>query len=151
MINYIVAVDPGEMCGWAIARFEEDHLKTEYINAGQSPADDWEDWCVLNVYEGCLLVVEKFTITARTAQMSQQPRALETIGVMRFLARRAGAQFHMQTPSAAKRFVTDQQLHKVGLWKPGQDHARDALRHLILAITTHGTGQAREEMLQSLA
>lgn len=146
----IIAVDPGETVGWAVASLS-DEFKPQEIGAGQSLADDWEDWCSLNVIADCLLVVEKFTITARTAQMSQQPRALEVIGVMRYLARRSGAQFHMQTPSAAKKFASDAQLRKVGLWKPGQDHARDAIRHLLLAIATHGDGQARQDMLQSLA
>jgi hypothetical protein len=70
---------------------------------------------------------------------------------MKFIARRTGAKFDVrQTPSAAKKFVPDSQLKRLGLWKPGQDHARDAIRHMILAMTVYGTGQAREEMLQSL-
>jgi hypothetical protein len=75
---------------------------------------------------------------------------MEVIGVLKFLARRSSAQLQMQTPAAAKRFCSDAQLRKIGLWQPGKDHARDAIRHLILGIVTHGTGQAREELIQSL-
>jgi hypothetical protein len=37
-----------------------------------------------------------------------------------------------QTPSLAKTTVTDKRLKKLGLWVPGRDHERDALRHLVL-------------------
>lgn len=148
----IIAVDPGEMCGWAMASIGEESFRAEAISAGQSKADDWEDWAYANVAEGHVMVVEKFVVTARTAQLSPQPRPIEVIGTMKFICRLRGATYDgSQSPSAAKRFATDVQLKKVGLWKPGQDHARDALRHLLLAIVKHGTGQAREEMLQSLA
>lgn len=130
----------------------EDVWRPETIVAGQAVADDWEDWCAVNVNSGCVLVVEKFTVTRRTAELSPQPRAIEVTGVMKFIARRTGATFdNRQTPAAAKKFVPDSQLRKVGLWRPGEDHARDALRHLLLAMTVHGSGQARQEMLQSLA
>lgn len=148
----IVAVDPGEMCGWAMIDLSIDAFRPETIVAGQASSDDWEDWCAVQVNASCVIVVEKFTITARTAQLSPQPRAIEVTGVMKFIARRTGATFdNHQTPSAAKKFIPDSQLKKLGLWKPGQDHARDALRHLLLAITSHNTGQARQDMLRSLA
>ncbi len=149
----IVAVDPGMMCGWAIAHLDLEVTK-DTISAGQAASDDWCDWVENNISEDWLLIVEKFTITARTAQMDTTG-AVETLGVrgvMKHLARRAGATFNdAQTPSAAKRFATDAQLKKLGLWKPGQDHARDALRHLVLGVVTHGTGHARDVMIQSLA
>jgi hypothetical protein len=150
---YVIAVDPGGMCGWAMAHFPEDHFRPEYVAAGQSPADEFMDWAADNIGENCLVIVEKFTITARTAQLSMEGihMTMDVIGVMRFLSRRAGAEYdNGQTPSAAKRFMNDAQLKKVGLWQPGKDHARDAIRHLLLGIVNHGTGQAREEMIQSL-
>lgn len=151
-MRYVIAVDPGATVGWAIAHLQE-HWQPNSIAAGQSTSEDWCDWCEANFTEECLVIVEKFTITARTAANSQEGSHV-TIGVieiMRHVARRTGATFDdSQTPSAAKRFATDAQLKKIGLWKPGQDHARDAIRHLVLGLTTHGTGQAREEMLQSL-
>lgn len=147
----IIAVDPGDTVGWAMYSVME-HWRSQDVVAGQAPSEDWEDWCAVNVNKDCMLVVEKFMITARTAELSPQPRAIEVTGVMKFIARRTGATFYgNQTPSAAKKFASDAQLRKVGLWRPGQDHARDAIRHLLLAMTTHSTGRAREELLQSLA
>jgi hypothetical protein len=150
MPPYVIAVDPGEMCGWAVAHFEEDRWSPSSIAAGQSKANDWEDWLDDNLNGEILLIAETFTVTARTAQLSPQPRPIEVIGVMKFLARRRGIRVEFQSPSSAKRFASDGQLKKMGLWKPGQDHARDAIRHLVLGMASFGAGQAREEMLQSL-
>lgn len=153
-MTYIIAVDPGDTCGYAQYGVM-DYWDPDSVSAGQMASEDWEDWCstaLVGSAAHITLVVEKFMITARTAELSPQPRAIEVIGVMKFLARQTGATFvGTQTPSAAKKFASDAQLRKVGLWKPGQDHARDAIRHLLLAIATHGDGQARQEMLQSLA
>lgn len=154
MSLYVIAIDPGMTCGWAMADFKEDKWSPESIAAGQSRGDDLCDWAADNFGQNCLVIVEKFTITARTAQLSPDGThaTLDVIGVMRFLARRVGAHYDCsQTPSAAKRFANDAQLKKMGLWKPGQDHARDAIRHLVLGIATFNAGQVREEMLQSLA
>lgn len=38
----------------------------------------------------------------------------------------------MQSPSNAKTTMTDDRLRRLGLWLPGQPHARDATRHLVL-------------------
>jgi hypothetical protein len=150
--RYALAVDPGDMTGWAFASLDTPWTPGSVI-AGQRPADDFLDviagWRELRNPE-CLVIVETFTITAQTARLSQQPVPMEVIGVLKFLTRRAGAQLQMQTPAAAKRFCSDAQLRKIGLWQPGKDHARDAIRHLVLGIVTHGTGQAREELIQSL-
>lgn len=37
-----------------------------------------------------------------------------------------------QSPSDAKRVVTDDRLHKMNLYRPGPEHPRDALRHAVL-------------------
>lgn len=145
----VVAVDPGETCGWAMVHLLDDWARSP-VSAGQATADDWCDWVDAHLDAETLLAVESFTVTSRTAKLSPQPRPIEVIGVMKFLARKRDAKIVLQSPSAAKRFATDAQLRKAGLWQPGQDHARDAIRHLLLAISVHGTGRAREELLQSL-
>lgn len=128
-----------------------DHWDPSGVNAGQLPSDQYLDWIAAAIGTIDLLVHETFTITPETARKSPQPEPIEVIGVMKFLARRAGVRSEGQSPGAAKNFVTNAQLKKIGLWVPGQDHARDGIRHLVLAIVSHTTGQAREELLQSLA
>lgn len=150
--RYALAVDPGDMTGWAYTMMGG-HWAPGSVTAGQMPANDFLDmiaaWTALHD-SSCLVLVETFTVTAQTARLSQQPVPMEVIGVLKFLTRRAGAQLQMQTPAAAKRFCSDSQLRKIGLWQPGKDHARDAIRHLVLGIVNHGTGQTREELIQSL-
>jgi hypothetical protein len=152
-VTYVIAVDPGKMTGWAYTWLMET-WDANNVTAGQTPAAEFCDWIADTpafMMAGNLFIVESFTITASTARKSPQPDALETIGVLKFLARRSGARLEEQMPSAAKRFVSDTQLRNLNLWYPGKDHARDAIRHLVLGIVSHGGGQAREELLQSLA
>lgn len=151
--RYALAVDPGNLTGWATFMLGG-HWASGSVNSGQMPADEFLDWVCdapLLLDGSCLWLVETFTVTAQTASMSQQPVPMEVIGVLKFLARRSGARLELQTPASAKRFVSDAQLRKIGLWQPGMDHARDAIRHLVLGIVTHSAGQAREELIQSLA
>jgi hypothetical protein len=152
-VTYVIAVDPGGTAGWAYT-WLTDTWDANNITAGQTPANEFCDWIADTpafMMAGNLFVVEAFTITAATARVSAQPDALETIGVLKFLARRNGSRLELQTPGAAKRFVSDKQLKSLGLWYPGKDHARDAIRHLVLGIVSFGSGQAREELIQSLA
>lgn len=151
MSGYILAVDPGNMTGYAHMTFT-DHWDPDTVQSGQLPAHDFiyhaDRWLM---DKHTIIVCESFTITAETARKTAQPDAIETIGVLKFFARRSGARFELQRPGDAKGFVTNAQLRKIGLWKKNEDHARDALRHLVLGICSHGVGQQREELLQSLA
>src|SRR5690606_20118145 len=117
VINYVLAADPGLTTGWATMSIWGSWHPSQ-VSAGQLGADMFCDW-VASLPAGGLWVVESFTITAATARMSQQPTALEVIGVLKFLARRSGCRLEMQRPGDAKMFCTDKQLRKIGLWKPG--------------------------------
>ena len=84
-----------------------------------------------------IIVIERFTINGNTASKSQQLDPLYVIGVVEYLALRNNCPFHLQSPSQAKSFATDAKLKAAGWWVPGQDHARDALRHLMVFLCTH--------------
>lgn len=146
----IIAADPGNMTGWASIALG-DTWSADEVNAGQLPSDEFCDWMFTAVSLVDLVIYETFTITSQTTRKSPQPIPIEVIGVMKFLARRSGTRIESQSPGSAKQFVTDAQLRKLGLWKPGQDHARDAIRHLVLGIVAFTTGQGQQELLQSLA
>ena len=129
----ILAVDPGGTTGWAV-------METDgRVYAGQ---DDFERFThvVVHLPVPDVIVVERYVITPRTAKLSQQTTALEVIGFLRYWAWSHGAKFVMQTPADAKRFSTsggkpNGRLDKAG-WtmRPlaDNDHANDALRHLLL-------------------
>ena len=85
------------------------------------------------------VVCERYVVTVRTATLTQAPWSLESIGVLRFLCRRAGIEFHLQNVADAKRFATDQRLNNLGWRKPpGAGHARDAQRHLLIWLVRKG-------------
>jgi hypothetical protein len=95
-----------------------------------------EDWSRSWGARG-LLVFEKFTITAQTGKLSPQPEPLELTGVGKFLAHKNRNVFTLQTPGDAKRFADDAKLRKIGWYtrgRGGEDHGRDATRHLVLAL-----------------
>lgn len=47
---------------------------------------------------------------------------------------------YQQQASAAKGVMTDKRLKLMGLWIKGQPHARDAIRHLVIATRRAASG-----------
>jgi hypothetical protein len=53
-----------------------------------------------------------------------------------------GVRVVYQSPSDAKSYATNDRLRYWGVWKVGaEEHERDAMRHMLLAITKHGNVQ----------
>jgi hypothetical protein len=137
----ICAFDPGGTTGWA--RWCNDDEGEPIVIAGQSSFDalirEVEE---LEFEEGDVIVAERFTINAQTVRHSQQTTALEVIGYLRAVALTNGLDFVLQTPADAKRFAqvgSDKNARLVSLgWlqRPlaDNDHANDALRHLVLYL-----------------
>ncbi|GAA2141716.1 hypothetical protein GCM10009760_26180 [Kitasatospora kazusensis] len=128
-----LAVDPGLTTGWAIWG---DHHKAHGQDEPMPFLDLAEEWAAL-ARPASVMVVESYRITAETVRKSRQPWSLEIIGALRWIAHRHGVDFLMQTPADAKAFGHDARLKRLGFWVPGQDHARDAYRHLALALAKH--------------
>lgn len=65
--------------------------------------------------------------------------SVEYIGVVKYFVQDRGlaGRLYMQTASAAKDFITDDKLKRLNLWIKGQQHARDALRHLCFWLIKH--------------
>jgi hypothetical protein len=131
--NYCIGVDPGKIVGIAIY----DPGLDDKPLGGQMPYDQFglwlESWLVSGVVG--LVAVERFTITRSTALKSSDAHwAMELIGVTKFLCGKYSVQLREQQATTAKNFSTDVRLKEVGWWLPGKDHARDAVRHVILAL-----------------
>lgn len=126
----VMAIDPGKTSGWAT--FD---LATEEFKSGQ---EDFDGACAVMMYAAdpnVQLVSEAFLITVQTAKNTQATWSLELIGVARYVARSlAGRDLILQAPGAAKRFSSDERLKRLGWYKPGQGHANDAARHLLLCL-----------------
>lgn len=84
------------------------------------------------------LVVEDFIITIETAKKQQDHSALDGLGTMRYLATLYELPLVTYRASEAKTFAPNVLLRNVGWYVPGQGHARDASRHLILFLVQSG-------------
>ena len=133
----VVGVDPGLTTG--VCLWHQDY-GMEHLNelAPSLHAMEWLDWMTGGGGYKKVFVIEKYIITPKTAQLSQQHDPLEIIGCLRWMCHSRGHEFVMQSPSEAKAFSTDAKLKNVGWYKPGMGHARDASRHVLLYLAKNG-------------
>lgn len=97
-----------------------------------------------------VLVIERFDL--RSNVKSQQLDPLYIIGMCEWLCWRHGWEFVLQTPAQAKSFATNDKLKAAGWYVPGQEHARDASRHLLtwLCTTKEGRANGGEAILRKI-
>lgn len=151
-----LAIDPGGTCGMCTYQVEP-HLdldfRPERAQAYQMTDEGCVDWVRTYLTSDWVVFMERFFITPQTAQLSPEGshKALDVIGTVKNLCRWAGAGFAMQTANDAKKFVPNDVLRRLGLWQPNQDHARDAVRHLVYGLVHHTAGALREDLKQRLA
>lgn len=131
----VVGVDPGGTTGLAI--WSPDLGLSLREIKGADAAVDWLADTARSL-KRATFVVEKYIITPATAKLSQQHDPLEIIGALKFLVRKYEHNLVLQSPSEAKAFSTNEKLKRVGWYKPGQDHARDASRHALLYLSKVG-------------
>lgn len=138
---YALALDPGKITGAVI--FEPAGAgKIRLLDWEEIPYTDMPQWlfgaldsCVLPID---LIIVEKYTISQRTIKVARQSEPLDVIGGAKFLAALAGIDVRVQSASDAKTAYPDKRLKEIDLYGAvGGRHARDALRHALLA--THAT------------
>ena len=133
----IMAIDPGPSTGLALwdtdgapyattlQRAEAEDFIVERLDRDRPTVD--------------VVVIEKFIISQATAKKSRDGAvSIELIGLTRYLTRVAEVPLVEQPPSDAKMFSTDEKLKRIGWYVPGPDHARDALRHLLVHAAEHG-------------
>lgn len=144
----IFAIDPGVSTGLAWFDFDEWDKPATLITRGFREATDYIGSYV-DLWKPDLVVCEKFTIAPMKGKTTEGANmAIELIGVSRYFAAEAGIPFEEQRPADAKNFVTDAKLRRIDWYVPGPDHARDALRHLLLAGARH-QAFGLETLLQS--
>lgn len=140
--THILAVDPGGTTGlayWArdgeTYRFEGEPGERQHKD---QMLEDIQGWAH-RFGHGLTIVCETYTITARTAKLSQQLDPLKIIGTLEYFVHMLSCRLVMQTPADAKRFSTDARLKAAGMWHPTKGgHANDANRHLFMYLVKHG-------------
>ena len=134
----ITAVDPGGMTGIATITWDGSPIPgpDSLVDYDQVPYADMPSYVDrwLFMRSPRLIVVERFNITPRTVKFSRQPEALYTIGAILFAAEVRGVETRLQNPSD-KDEVTNEMLAD---WGVRGGHAKDALRHLLLACRARG-------------
>lgn len=127
-----LAIDPGKTVGWAVG-WEVD---------GKPVVADWGELNYTDFSPGKLtidleitdVVVEQFTPRGQRLKAGHSI-AIEVADHIKWQVDEIdGVNLHWQQPSDAKGVITDDRLKKMGLWIVGKPHARDAIRHLVIAL-----------------
>lgn len=130
----IIAVDPGEMCG--VATLDPSGVIATTQRSWRAAVDELVvPW--LDKYPDTVCSVERYTIGQQTVKMSRQPTALHVIGTIKTECLRRGIAFVQYPPGDAKRLGGPVTQRKLGLYRPSEDHAADALAHLLLTLAAH--------------
>ncbi|MCW0193379.1 MAG: hypothetical protein OJJ55_19015 [Rhodococcus sp.] len=142
MSKRIIAIDPGEMTGWAIGRiqtYECDSDEPKQLLCEQFGYDPWKkfvmnlDTVQLGDSPFDIIVYESFRIrsTAAKALIGSDVPTAQCIGAIKLAAWRSGAKLVTSEPS--NKPVIDRQMGGAEEYLPKRDqveHYRDAVRHL---------------------
>jgi hypothetical protein len=136
-LRCVLAVDPGKTTGYAWHRIGD----PAPVIVDEAPFETFVPWAEDRLKAAgreALVIVERYVITPATLRMSRQTDALETIGAVRYLVDKYGADLVWQNASTAKNIVPNSRLRTLGWYTVGKDHGRDATRHL--AVWLHRAG-----------
>lgn len=105
----------------------------------QLPREQAEDFIAAKIPLCDVVVTEQLVISTQTSKKGRQvQRAIEMVGLIRTLCRWHGVQHYDKSkPNEAMRFATNARLKMIGWDVPGQDHQRDARRHLLTYLAEH--------------
>lgn len=129
----VISIDPGETTGWAEGKIEDGYMQ---VRAGQEVLGHLElyDWLTQRYMD--VIVCESFDFRKRAQGVNMYPR--ELIGVINLFVQMQQTQFYehkvklyMQKPAEGKSYFTDAKLKEANLYHIGQEHARDATRHIL--------------------
>lgn len=120
-----VAIDPGQTTGFAW-RAPDDSLRQVQVPGSEITT-------ILNGLHATYGITE---VVAENFRSRPGPAvnlsASEALGAIQLWCEERGIRMVRQEPSAAKKVFDNDRLRECGGWKRGQNHARDATRHLFL-------------------
>lgn len=136
----VLALDPGGTTGWSVFGVHPDALSgdpaigvvnnVEFWCAGQfegdenSQADEIVE--LIEHWPSARLVIEDF-ILRKQSQARELLSPVRITSVLEWAVR--PRYFIKQQPSLAMTTITDDRQKAMGFWVPGQQHARDAIKH----------------------
>lgn len=135
---YVIGVDPGKMTGIAVYAFQR------FEFGDQLPASEVGHFLdgyldeVRRRYPNARIVIgcERFNVGGSTVKMTQQSDATEVTGKMKDLATKHQCTFIIQNAADAKKMGQPKILRRIGWWTRGKEHANDAAKHALLALSS---------------
>jgi hypothetical protein len=131
----ILAFDPGETVGWAL--MDSGVLKASgQVRTTEFTQEQINDLKMLiSPQSPAFVAYESYRVYSwKTDDHAwNEVHTAQIIGVIRAECLEYSIPYVMQTAQVAKQFVTDEKLIAWGLWKKGEKHARDAIRHAVYA------------------
>ncbi len=121
----LLALDPGGTTGWAV------FSGTVLEDVGQSKLDGLGLQGLVTRTRPQVLVLENYRIYRQKAMSHVGSEVLPArlIGALELIAETRHIPLHLQMAGPVKDFVTDAKLRAWGLYRPGLEHGRDAIRH----------------------
>lgn len=125
----LLSLDPGHTTGYAI--WED----CEMVASGQSKTwtnDDLKfDQLKSLITKVDVVVMESYQVYdwKKDEHSWSQIPTVQVIGCIKTLCQLEKKPYYSQTAQVAKQFVTNEKLEKWGMWKVGERHARDSIRH----------------------
>lgn len=147
----IIGIDPGLMTGMSTWIGGLELESTVQWDAKTVVAHVWHTIEAFGLRRSIHVVCERYDITPQTARMSRQYDALHVIGALRFKCEifndrtNTNVVFVQYGRSDAKKFASDDRLRSVGWHRPGNDHANDASRQVMMHL-----GTVQPEVLKQL-
>lgn len=144
-LGYIIGVDPGTSMGIFALRIGDRHAeRMHFLQTDVETAVNWLEetlYAVSESPEGVLIACERYTVTPETGKRTQQPTALQAIGVVKLMVERYGTRFIMMPPGDVKAFAPNEMLKRLGFYTtPAEvghhdaNDVNDAARHATLAL-----------------
>lgn len=131
--RYVLGDDPGYRTGLALVDLLSDECESWEIQFDDAGPFLEELIARYRPAIGC----EAFIINVNTATNSQAPWSLEGIGIVRFLAKKYGCPFKIQSQSSAVSFAPDPLLKRLGWYKPNRNIKR-AQQQAVKLLVDHG-------------
>ena len=127
----LIALDPGGTTGYAVS------VGGRFYSGQIGPTEHHRElYDVLNNYGPNETICERFEYR-NTSRPGLELISREYIGVAKLFCSFMDQELILQTAAQGKGFVSDDNLKLLGLYEKGQQHARDAMRHLIYRIVNN--------------
>jgi len=127
--QHILSLDPGGTTGYCHGVYDGDKL---VLTPGQQKFNESELFKFMHEHwqKNFYLIYEKFHYRNR-ARPGLDLTPTRLIGVIELFCQTEGIKYFAQMPSEAMGYWTDDQLKRFGVYVPGLQHGRDAMRHML--------------------